>query len=56
MNQGDCTLIVTPKRKTILIDGGDNEGRDCGENVVMPYLLKNGFTKVDYVIVSHRRC
>ena len=54
VGQGDCTLIVTPKRQTILIDGGNNEGYDYGKNVVAPYLLKNGFYKIDYMMVSHR--
>ena len=54
VGQGDCSLIITPSKKTILIDGGNNEGYDNGENVIMPYLLKNGITAIDYVIVSHR--
>ena len=54
VGQGDCSLIVTPFNKTILIDGGNNEGFDNGESVVAPYLLKNGITKIDYVIISHR--
>ena len=55
VGQGDCSLILTPSNKTILIDGGNNEGFDNGENVIVPYLLKNRITKLDYVIVSHRR-
>jgi len=55
VGQGDCTLIVTPKGKTILIDGGNNEGYDYGEKVVVPYLLKNGFCQVNDMIISHRR-
>ena len=55
VGQGDCCLVVTPSNKTILIDGGDNERYDNGKNVVMPYLLKNGIRKLDYVIISHRR-
>lgn len=54
VGQGDSCLIVTPNNKTILIDGGNNENFDCGKNIVAPYLLKNGITKVDYLIVSHR--
>ena len=54
VGQGDCTLIITPQRRTILIDGGNNEGYDNGKNIVAPYLLKNGFKTVDYLIVSHR--
>ena len=53
VGQGDCTLIITPENRKILIDGGNNEGYDNGENVVAPYLLKNGITKIDYVIISH---
>ena len=53
VGQGDCSIIITSSNKTILIDGGNNEGYDNGENVVMPYLLKNGITKVDYMIASH---
>lgn len=55
VGQGDCTVILTPSRKTILIDGGNNEEYDNGKNIVMPYLLKNGISKVDYLMVSHRR-
>ena len=55
VGQGDCTLIITPENRKILIDGGNNEGYDNGENVVAPYLLKNGITKIDYVVISHRR-
>ena len=55
VGQGDCTLIITPSRKTILIDGGNNEGYDNGENVVAPYLLNNGISKINYLVVSHRR-
>lgn len=53
--QGDCSLIITPSNKNILIDGGNNEGFDNGENIIVPYLLKNKITKLDYVIISHRR-
>ena len=54
VGQGDCCLITTPNHKTILIDGGNNEGFDNGESVVAPYLLNNMITKIDYLIVSHR--
>ena len=55
VGQGDSTLIITPNNKKILIDGGNNEGFDNGEKVITPYLLKNGITEIDYIIVSHRR-
>ena len=55
VGQGDCTLIVTPGNKTILIDGGGSEfgSFDVGKSVLIPYILDRGFTKIDYIIVSH---
>ena len=56
VGQGDSCLIVTPKHKTILIDGGgnlDNEVYDVGKSTVIPYLLDRGITKLDYIIISH---
>lgn len=53
VGQGDCTLITTPKNKKILIDGGGSESYDIGKNVVIPYLLDKGITKLDYIIISH---
>lgn len=55
VGQGDCTFIVTPKNKTILIDGGGSitENFDVGKKILIPYLLDRGYTKIDYVILSH---
>lgn len=51
--QGDSTLIVTPKNKTILVDGGGDENYDIGENVLIPYLLNKKINKIDYLMISH---
>lgn len=53
--QGDSTLIETPSKKRILIDGGGNENEDfdVGEKILLPYLLKKGIQKIDYIMVSH---
>lgn len=53
--QGDCTFIVTPQNKTILIDGGGSltEEFDVGRRTLIPYLLDRGYTTIDYVIISH---
>ena len=48
VGQGDSTLIVTPKNKKILIDGG--EGKN---NILLPYLLDRRINKIDYVMISH---
>lgn len=55
VGQGDSTFIVTPNNKTILIDGGGsvNSSFDVGENTLLPYILDRGFSKIDFVIVSH---
>lgn len=55
VGQGDSCLIVTPKNKTILIDGGGTELKDfnVGEKTLVPYLLSRKITKIDYVIISH---
>lgn len=55
VGQGDCTLIVTPRNKTILIDGGGSllDHFDVGKKTLIPYLLDRGFTSIDYVMISH---
>ena len=53
VGQGDSTFIITPRKKTILIDSGGNENYDVGKNTVLPYLLDRGITKLDYILISH---
>ena len=56
VGQGDSTLICTPNKKKILIDGGgtlEREVFDVGEKTLLPYLLDKGITKLDYVIITH---
>ena len=56
IGQGDSTLIISPNKKTILIDGGgskDNKTFDIGKQTLIPYLLDKGITKLDYIIISH---
>ena len=55
VGQGDSSLIITPQRKTILIDGGgsSNSDFDVGKSTLIPYILDRGFTKIDIVIISH---
>lgn len=45
---GDSTLVITPKGKKILIDGGETD-----QNILIPYLLARKIKTLDYVIVSH---
>ena len=53
VGQGDSCLLVTPKNKKILIDGGGSETYDVGKNVLIPYLLNRRINKIDYIICSH---
>lgn len=55
VGQGDCTFIVTPNNKTILIDGGGSTSSeyDVGKGTLLPYILDRGFTKIDYIFISH---
>ncbi len=55
VGQGDCTFITTSQNKTILIDGGGSmsEEYDVGKSTLLPYILDRGYTKLDYVFISH---
>ena len=53
IGQGDCSFIVTPNNKTILIDGGGNREFDVGKKVLLPYIFDRGYNKIDYIFVSH---
>lgn len=55
VGQGDCTLIITPFGKKILIDGGEgnSDKYDYGRKVLFPYLLDRGINRIDYLVVSH---
>jgi competence protein ComEC len=58
VGQGDCIYIRTPDEKHILIDGGGKSSSytgsfDVGQDVVVPFLLKNGIGHLDLVVMSH---
>lgn len=55
VGQGDCTFMETPYGKTILIDGGGSlsDEFDVGQSTLLPYILDRGYTKIDYIFISH---
>lgn len=55
VGQGDSTFIETPSGKTILIDGGGSSSKefDVGKSTLLPYILDKGYTKIDYIFISH---
>lgn len=58
VGQGDCSLIISPEGKALLLDSGgtlngENSNFDVGEDVVSPYLWSRGIDHLDAVSVSH---
>ena len=55
VGQGDCSIIILPKGKTILIDTGgsyNDEGK-ISKNKIIPYLNSNGISSIEYLIITH---
>lgn len=53
VGQGDCALVSAPGDCDILIDVGGYAKSDSGGYVIAPYLISNGITDVEYVVISH---
>jgi len=54
VGQGDAIHLRLPDRRDILIDGGGVLGKfDIGDKVVIPYLLKNGVSRIDTIFLTH---
>jgi competence protein ComEC len=65
VGQGDSLFVVSPKGKTLLIDGGGAFGGfggrelqrgnaiDPGEDAVSPYLCSRGYRRLDVVAMTH---
>ncbi len=52
VGQGDGAHIYS-RGANILIDGGGSYYSNVGKDILRPYLLKNGVTRIDMAIVSH---
>ncbi|MCJ7577485.1 MAG: DNA internalization-related competence protein ComEC/Rec2, partial [candidate division Zixibacteria bacterium] len=53
VGQGNSTVIQLPEKQTFLINSGEKWGNfDSGEYVVLPFLNKNGITKIDKFILT----
>lgn len=59
VGQGDCTLVITPGGRTLLIDGGGTSDEaaagetDVGAKIVVPFLEYLGINTVDVLVATH---
>ena len=55
VGQGDCSIIILPKGKTILVDTGGfyNDKGKISKNKIIPYLNSNGISNIEYLIITH---
>ncbi|MCX6121569.1 MAG: DNA internalization-related competence protein ComEC/Rec2 [Ignavibacteriales bacterium] len=54
VGQGDAILIEFPNTKRMLIDAGPlSQKFDAGERTIVPFLKRNGISKLDYLLITH---
>ncbi len=53
VGQGDCTVVLTPSRRVIVVDAGGLKNFDTGSRVLVPFLRSLGKSKVDALLLSH---
>jgi len=63
VGQGDSLFVVSPRGRTLLIDGGGafggfpgrevHNGIDPGEEAVSPYMWSRGYQRLDVVALTH---
>ncbi len=55
VGQGSATVVLLPKGKNILVDGGGafSSTFNVGESVIAPYLWHRGITHLDSIVITH---
>ncbi|MFT4142810.1 MAG: DNA internalization-related competence protein ComEC/Rec2 [Mobilitalea sp.] len=53
VGQGDSIFIKSDSGSNYLVDGGSSNIKKVGEYRIKPFLLSQGISKLDYVIVTH---
>ena len=53
VGQGDCSVVVTPEQRVVVIDTGGLRSLDTGSRAVAPFLRSLGYSKIDVLLLSH---
>lgn len=55
VGQGDACFVRLPDGRGLLIDGGGawNDRFDPGEQLLVPWLRRQGVSRIDYVVLTH---
>ncbi len=53
VGQGECIVIRTPDKSTIMIDSGSTDEKQIGKYKVLPFLKAKGYKRLDYFILTH---
>lgn len=53
VGQGDCTVVITPKQKVVVIDTGGLKNFSTGSRIIVPFLRSLGYNTIDILILSH---
>ncbi|HEX2988486.1 MAG TPA: MBL fold metallo-hydrolase, partial [Chloroflexota bacterium] len=51
VGQADSIFLRSPTGRTILVDGGN--ARSDAEKVILPFLARQGVSKLDYLVLTH---
>lgn len=53
VGQGDCIVLTTGQRNAVIVDCGSSSESQVGQYRLIPFLLYQGISRVDAVVVSH---
>jgi len=53
VGKGDATYLEFPCGANMLVDAGDNEPFDYGENVITPFFWSKGIDHLDTLLITH---
>lgn len=53
VGQGDCAVLITPRRQAVVIDVGGARGLDTGSRILAPFLRSQGVSRVALLLLSH---